>query len=116
MCSWGVAWALVRIPPEKIRYLPVQSDEGAAIMAKAGIDTLFPQTIVVTDGDLTYIKSQAVLVIMKMCGGVTSWMANALGLLPASFLDALYLWIGKRRYRIFGQLNSCYVPPANNRS
>jgi predicted DCC family thiol-disulfide oxidoreductase YuxK len=113
LCSWGVAWVLARVPADDIRFVAAQSPEGAILMAKAGINHLTPETILVADGELTFIKGKAVLYLLKMCGGFSAWMAWLLGLLPSPVTDGLYAWLAARRYRWFGQLNSCYSPAAS---
>jgi predicted DCC family thiol-disulfide oxidoreductase YuxK len=110
LCSWGVAWILAQVPPHKIRFIPQQAPEGAALMAKAGLDALAPQSIAVIDGDSILTKSKAVLHLLKRCGGVWAWMAMLSGLIPAAFADRLYTWLAARRYRWFGRLGVCYIP------
>ena len=118
LCSWGVAWALARIPRDKIRFIPAQNDEGVAILAKTGINALNPQTIVVQDGEDIMVKSSAVLYLLKMCGGFWAGLVNVLDILPAPFLDWIYSAIASRRYQLFGSLDTCYIPdttaPDNN--
>lgn len=110
LCSWGVSWVLHRIPVDKIRYVPVQADEGATIMAKAGLNALNPQTIVVKHGETLWVKSAALLYLASLCSGFTRYLGKAFGFLPRPFRDWLYLWIASRRYRLFGRLDTCFVP------
>lgn len=81
-------------------------------MTQAGINALDPQTVLVVAGNNFFMKSDALLFLMKMQGRGWSILAAMLSILPPSFLDWLYLFIAKRRYRWFGKLPSCLVVPA----
>lgn len=110
LCSWGVSWVLPRIPADRIRYLPAQSDEGAAIMARAGINAMDPSTVIVTDGTHIMTKSRSIIFLLRACGGMSRATAWFLALFPAGVTDTAYDWLAANRYRLFGKRTSCFIP------
>ena len=67
-------------------------------------------SVVLLRGGRCYLKSTAVLRIIAGLGGI--WRLAALLLvIPAPLRDACYDFVGARRYRWFGRLATCELPP-----
>lgn len=56
-------------------------------------------------------KSRAILHALGALGGGWRMFARAGSLVPVALADALYDAVAKRRYRTFGKLASCPIPP-----
>ena len=88
----------------------MQSEIGIELTEKYNIDTKIVDSIVLIKNDVIYIKSSAVLEILKDLP--IGWRLLRIGIiLPKGFRDWLYDLIAKYRYRIFGKKDECPVPP-----
>ncbi|MHB1701278.1 MAG: thiol-disulfide oxidoreductase DCC family protein [Acidobacteriaceae bacterium] len=61
-------------------------------------------------------RSAAALACLRMLGGRWAVAAALLAMVPRPIRDALYRLVAWSRYRIFGRLAVCPVPPAKARS
>jgi predicted DCC family thiol-disulfide oxidoreductase YuxK len=93
----------------------MQSEAGAAIYRRFGIDPADPETLIVADGDTALRDSDAILAIWRRLGW-TSRAAGLLALVPRSLRDPVYRWIARHRYRLFGRRETCWVPTPAQRS
>ena len=57
-----------------------------------------------------FIKSEAIIRILKQLGGYYLFLGMVLSLFPRFFLNIFYDLIAKNRYLIFGRLSQCRVP------
>lgn len=109
LCSHSMTFIARRVD-DRVRFVPVQSAEGAAALQAAGLDALDPETfLVVKDGE-TLQKSRAVVAALQVIGGGWRLPALLLRLLPRPAADALYGFVAANRYRWFGRRATCFVP------
>ena len=89
----------------------MQGEVGAALMRRAGLDPADPASFVVFDQGQVLMNSDALIHIWTRIGW--PWRIAALGkLIPRMVRDALYGFVARHRYRIFGQRETCWVPDA----
>ena len=69
------------------------------------------ESVVLVENGKAYRKSGAVLRIARRLDAPWPLLA-ALLIVPRPLRDALYDWIGRRRYRWFGKRDSCWQPEA----
>lgn len=69
-------------------------------------------SVVYQDGNFFYIRSDAVLEILKKTGGIWK-LFYAFKIIPKPARDWLYELIAKNRYSLFGKSDSCIIPPAS---
>jgi predicted DCC family thiol-disulfide oxidoreductase YuxK len=60
-------------------------------------------------GGKAYRKSTAALLIARRLDGLWPLLAVLLAI-PRPLRDAVYDWIGSRRYRMFGKREACWTP------
>jgi predicted DCC family thiol-disulfide oxidoreductase YuxK len=97
-----------RIEPP-FRLLPMQSEEGKALLMQYGIDPEDPATFLVLEGGKAFTKSDGSIRIVAALGGV--WrIFEAARIIPKPWRDALYQLLARNRYRWFGQRDTCYLP------
>jgi predicted DCC family thiol-disulfide oxidoreductase YuxK len=105
LCTGSVQFVIERDSRKRFRFASLQSPVAERLLGQR--DDL-ESMILVQDGK-TYRKSGAALRIARQLDGL--WPLLALFLVVPRFLrDAVYDWIGRRRYRMFGKRDTCWVP------
>lgn len=115
LCSASVN-AIIRLDrAATIRFTAVQSPYGRALCDAHGIDPETPTTFLFFDRGRALEASDAALALVARLPAPWCWPRH-LATIPKPIRDALYFWIARRRYRLFGQRASCLVPsPAVSR-
>lgn len=87
----------------------MQSEIGKELSNKYGIDTNIVDSIILIKNDKVFIKSAAVMEILKDLP--IGWRVFRIGIiLPTAIRDYLYDLVAKYRYRIFGKKDECPIP------
>lgn len=109
LCSASVGWIARRVD-DSVRFVPLQSGEGAAALEAAGLNALDPASFLVVKDGRSLQKSRAVIAVLQTIGG--SWAAAALllQLLPRPAADWIYGIVAANRYRWFGRRAACFIP------
>ena len=107
LCTGSVQFVIARDSRKQFRFASLQSPIAEKLLGRR--DDL-ESMVLVQDGQI-YRKSTAALLIAKRLDGL--WPLLAVFLVVPRFLrDAVYDWIGRRRYRMFGKRDACWVPNA----
>ncbi len=110
LCNGAVNFILKRDKIGKFKFAALQSEIGNKLCKQHNIDTNIIDSIVLIKNDKVYIKSTAVLEILKDMP--IGWRVFRSGIiLPKVIRDYLYDLIAKHRYRIFGKKDECPIPP-----
>ncbi|MBO0753868.1 MAG: DUF393 domain-containing protein [Bradyrhizobiaceae bacterium] len=109
LCSRSMAWTARRVH-HRVRFVPVQSGEGAAALQAAGLNALDPESFLVVKNGRSLQKSRAVLAVLEEAGGGCKAAAVLLRLLPPKAADRLYGFVAVNRYRWFGRRTTCFIP------
>jgi len=105
LCTGSVQFVIERDSRKQFRFASLQSPVAQRLLGRR--DDL-EAMVLVQDGEI-YRKSTAALRIARRLDG--PWPALAVLLVIPRFLrDAVYDWIGRRRYRMFGKRDACWVP------
>lgn len=99
---------------DRFAFAPLQGETFRQMIGPADVAGL-PDSVVIGTGEgALLVRSAAVRHILRRLGGAWRAVAFAAGLVPAPLLDALYNFIARIRYRIFGRApDVCpIVPPA----
>ena len=108
LCSGIVQW-LIRIDKSKLLYFStLDSISGKNLILKSS-DSTAKNTILFQYKDELYVRSDAVLQIVKVLGYPWSIM-HLFSILPRSIRDWMYDVIAKNRYNWFGRKKECMVP------
>lgn len=113
MCAKSVAWCIRRDPRGVLRYAPLQGATYAGLGAARPGDL---STIVLWDRDGLHLRSEAVLRIMRIVGGVWGWAAVIGRLIPRGLRDRLYRFVAERRMGWMGPADACEIPADDARA
>lgn len=108
-CNATVNFIIARDPAMHFSFAALQSKSGQSLLREFGLETSDFDTIVLIDQGRPFIKSTAILRILRDLKW--PWPAlSALAILPASFRDLFYDLVSRNRYHWFGKRESCRIP------
>jgi len=96
-------------------FVSFQSDAAAKLLLQLNSKKTELNSIVLIDDDITYIKSTAVLIIMKKIGGFWS-LLYFFKMVPRGVRDYIYDLIANNRYKWFGKCEVYNTTTNKNRS
>ncbi len=109
LCSANAQFVLRHDRRRLFRLTSMQSETGADLYRRFGIDPRDPDTLIVVEGENAWRDSDAILAIYRGLGW--PWKAALVfKLIPRRIRDPLYRWVARNRYRIFGRRTSCWMP------
>ena len=108
LCNGAVTFIIQRDPNQRFKFSPLQSSLSQALIAQNKIE--FPsQSIVLIRNQKVFERSDAALEIVRHLSGI--WpIFFVFKVIPKFIRDALYNFVAKNRYRIFGRRESCMIP------
>ncbi len=101
LCSHFVHFVIDHDPADRFRFLSLQSESAAALLAKHGIPNDL-NTVVLIDEDAAHVRSTAALRVLRYLGAPYRLIFVSI-VLPRPIRDAAYRLIASVRYRIFGK-------------
>jgi len=121
-CNGSVRWLLRRDRGDRLRFVAFESDKVAGLLAQnslSGLDSASGTMLAVRDtggvAESVLARSDAVVALLlelpqpwPVVGAVLKWV-------PRPVRDLGYRVIARWRYRIWGRLESCPVPTAEER-
>ena len=106
LCSRLVNFIIKRDKKAKFLFLSLQSASGQSLLKKFGLPTDDFDSVVYIRSDKYFLKSSAILHILKEMGGI--WKLFFIFIIVPNFIrDFIYKIIAKTRYKIFGRHDSC---------
>lgn len=110
LCNGWVRFLLKHDRRGVYRFASIQGVTGQALLAQAGLQVEGLQTLLLVDGPKTWQHTAAILRVLHGLGW--PWRLAWVGwLVPAPLRDALYRWVARNRYWMFGRSESCLLPP-----
>ena len=110
LCNGSVHFLLRHDRRGVFRFASIQGAAGGDLLAKAGLKVDGLQTMLLVDGDRVWQQSAAILRVAHGLGW--PWRLAWIGwLVPAPLRDALYRWVARNRYWMFGRSDTCLLPP-----
>jgi len=109
LCSGFVQFVVPRDPEGKFRFASLQSDIGTELLAEHDLPTDELESIVLIEGDESYVKSSAVIRIATLLGGIYA-LLWPFQFLPRFIRDRVYDFVANNRYKWFGQKDRCMMP------
>jgi predicted DCC family thiol-disulfide oxidoreductase YuxK len=115
LCNRFVDFVLARDRGARLRFAPLQSEHGRALLAAAGLDPDALDSVVLVRGGRAYRESAAALRVLAELGLPWSLCAAALAI-PAPLRDAVYRFVARNRYAWFGLRETCRLPTPEERT
>jgi len=121
LCNRAVRWFLRRDSRARLRFAASESPRVAEVLARHKIGDCEleggPSSIVVVRdfdgaGEEILVRSEAVLAMLRELPRPWPWVAAVLRWIPRPVRDLGYRLIARWRYRIWGRLESCPLPTA----
>jgi predicted DCC family thiol-disulfide oxidoreductase YuxK len=109
LCQGTVRFLLERDRDARLRFAPLQSAFGRALLADFALDPDVLDNVVLVDPDGAHARSEAMLRCARLLGAPWSWSA-LLRVIPRPLRDAVYDFIARHRYRWFGKKDACPMP------
>ncbi len=114
LCNGAVQFILRRDRAAYFRFASLQGQSGSALLAEHGQVNDLSSMVLIEDGQL-YTKSDAALRICRHLGA--AWpILTLLRVIPRPIRDLVYSFVANRRYRWFGQSQSCMLPSPEQRA
>ena len=114
LCNDSVHFVLRRDKAAIFRFAALQSGIARELLAPFDIRPELDTIYLIEEGKL-YDRSSAALRIMQRLRFPWPLMAVFL-IVPKPLRDAVYGWVGRNRYRWFGQTEACQIPDQNVRN
>jgi predicted DCC family thiol-disulfide oxidoreductase YuxK len=108
-CAGSVRLVLRMDRRQVIRFTAVQSAYGRALCLRHGIDPDDPSTFLFFDRGVPLPASDGMVALLARMPSPWRWL-RVLAAVPRAVRDAVYRWIARNRYRLFGRRESCIVP------
>ena len=109
LCNGLVLFIIKRDKDGEFKFASLQSDNGEQLLNRFGLSTNKLTSLVLITGDKYFLKSTAVLKLLKELGGI--WKTFYIFIIiPRPVRDFIYDLIAGSRYKIFGKRYECMVP------
>jgi len=124
-CNLSVRWFLVRDRNDRLRFAASDSPKVADLLARHGLDaamatgnsgTILVAQAVETPAERLLIRSDAVIAMLSALPGHWPGLAAMLRIIPHPLRDLGYRLVARWRYRIWGRLDACPIPTAQERA
>ncbi|SFS81056.1 thiol-disulfide oxidoreductase DCC family protein [Halostagnicola kamekurae] len=109
LCNGFVQFIIPRDTEERFYFASLQSDAGQRLLAEHDLPTDELESVVLIEGEDSYVKSGAIIRIATLLGGVYR-LLWPLQYLPQRLRDFAYDFVADRRYRWFGKKDRCAIP------
>jgi predicted DCC family thiol-disulfide oxidoreductase YuxK len=121
LCNRVVRFCAKRDPARKMRYVPLQSEVGKELLARYGEtpESLESAAIfleAMTRQERFFHHSDAVAWALRQLRAPWNWLGRLVRWTPRFLREAVYAFVGRVRYAIFGRYATCPVPGAEIRS
>ncbi|HEY3390237.1 MAG TPA: DCC1-like thiol-disulfide oxidoreductase family protein [Prolixibacteraceae bacterium] len=115
LCNKSVKFIICNDSKSKFRFASIQSESGQLLLIQLGLPPDRVESLVYITGNKFYLKSTAVLMILRHLGSGWSLMYSFI-IIPRFLRDMLYNFIAKWRYKWFGKSENCMLPTPENQA
>jgi predicted DCC family thiol-disulfide oxidoreductase YuxK len=125
LCNRAVCWFLRHDQFDRLRFVASNSPKVAALLTHFGFDratavgssgTILVAQALDTPAERMFARSDAVVAILRQLPLPWPGLGAILRIAPRPLRDLGYRLVARWRYRIWGRLESCPIPTAQERS
>lgn len=98
-----------------ISFTSIQSRHGAQLCRQNGINPNDPSTFLFIRDGVVHEGTDAMIAMFDCLPAPWRWL-RTMAIIPRGLRDAIYRWIARNRYSIFGRRRVCVVPPQHLRA
>jgi predicted DCC family thiol-disulfide oxidoreductase YuxK len=110
LCNSAVQFMIKHDQKDVFRFVALQSELGQQILKHIGVNPVNIDSIVLYEpGVAYYYKSSAAIEIARNLGGFWHF-GTVFRIIPTGIRNLLYDYIAKKRYKWYGQKESCMIP------
>ncbi len=109
LCNGLVLFIIRRDKKNKFTFASLQSDGGRQQLNRVGLDNFELKSLILIIAGKYYVKSTAVLKLLKELGGIWS-IFYLFMIIPRPIRDFVYDLIARSRYKMFGKREVCMIP------
>ena len=109
LCNSTINFVIKKDKRNIFKFATLQSETGKSLLSEFKIDRMKTDSIVLIDGNKTYVKSDAALHIAKNLSGAYPLLYGFF-VLPRFIRDRIYDHIARNRYKWFGKKEECMIP------
>ena len=109
LCTGSVRFVIERDSRKQFRFASLQSPVAEKLLGPQRNEADRLESVVLVVGERIYRRSSAALLIARRLDGLWPLLSVLLAI-PRPLRDAVYDWIGRRRYRMFGKRAACWKP------
>lgn len=113
-CNKFINWIVLRDRHRQLRFAPLQGPTALALIPAKYTEQLSTVVLHTARGNFTH--SSAVCRILFTLGGPWTIAAALLWIIPRPLRNLGYSLVGRIRYRLFGKLDACRLPSAEERA
>ena len=102
---------LIRVDKKnEFKFAHISSQAGSKMLNKFGIDSNLHDSFIYVKDQEYYMYSDGAGQVLLQLGGVYALMGKILLAIPLTIRDAIYKWVARNRYKLFGHKQSCDIP------
>lgn len=109
LCNWAVQFIIPRDSEGLIRFAPLQSETGKALLTGHGLPSGDLDSAVLIEDGSVYRKADAAIRVLELLGWPYS-LASAGRLVPKPVRFGFYDIVAANRYDVFGKKDRCMIP------
>ena len=109
LCNSSVQFIIKHDKKKQFLFASLQGKFGQEVLKKNNFSTESLNTLILIEGDKIFTRSTGVLRMLKHLGGRWSLLYGFI-IFPAFIRDAVYNWVSKNRYKLFGKKDECMIP------
>jgi predicted DCC family thiol-disulfide oxidoreductase YuxK len=117
LCAWSVRFVLRHERRATLRFASLEGAFARSIVVRhpglQGLDAVvWYEPAGESRAERLLTRSAAVLEVLRYVGGAWKLLGLVAAAVPAPLRDAAYRVVARHRRRLFGQADSCMLPPA----
>lgn len=109
LCAGSVQFIIKRDPKARIRFASLQSEQGKRLLQAYDLPANHLKSLVLIENGQAYTRSAGALRAARFLNGAWPLLYGFI-ILPAFIRNAVYDWVGKNRYKWFGEKTECWIP------